>query len=161
MFGEFKTLVSKLKISGLANLANERGNAAVELALMMPILMLILFGIINFGVLIYNQSVITNAAREGARWASIHTTASNGITCTNSSSTAPVDPCQAAYSYAFNALVSFGGSYLLTASKITPADYNQGTPQSVTVSYTYTGIGWTFGSQGPTQYSATAVMIHD
>lgn len=128
---------------------------------MLPILLLILFGIINFGVLMYNQSVITNAAREGARWASIHTTSSSGITCSNSVSTTPIDPCQVAYTYAYNALISFGGSYLLTASKAAPANYNQGTPQSVTVAYTYTGIGWTFGSAAPTQYSATAVMIHD
>ena len=46
--------------------------AAVEFALVLPVLLLILFGIINFGTLMYDQAVITNAAREGARWASIN-----------------------------------------------------------------------------------------
>jgi len=46
----------------------ESGVAAVEFALILPVLMLILFGILNYGILLYDQAVITNAAREGARW---------------------------------------------------------------------------------------------
>jgi len=46
---------------------NERGVSAVELALIMPLLVIILFGIIEFGLILYNQQVITNASREGAR----------------------------------------------------------------------------------------------
>ena len=60
------------------------GSAVVEFAIVLPILLLIVFGIINFGVLMYNQSVITNAAREGARWASIHSTVTFGNGCSNS-----------------------------------------------------------------------------
>ena len=44
-----------------------RGAAAVEMTLMAPILLLILFGVIEFGVVLYNQAMITNASREGAR----------------------------------------------------------------------------------------------
>lgn len=44
-----------------------RGVAAVEFALILPVLVLILFGIIEFGLLLYDQQVITNASREGAR----------------------------------------------------------------------------------------------
>jgi Flp pilus assembly protein TadG len=94
---------------------SERGSVAVEFALLVPVLFLILFGIINFGVLMYNQAVITNAAREGARWAAIHTTTTYGLSCTNAYSLAPVDSCQTAYSYAYQNLISFGGNYLLTA----------------------------------------------
>lgn len=46
---------------------NERGAAAVEFALLLPVLMLILFGIIEFGMIMYSREVITNASREGAR----------------------------------------------------------------------------------------------
>ncbi len=46
---------------------NERGVSAVEFALILPVLVLILFGIIEFGLILYDQQVITNASREGAR----------------------------------------------------------------------------------------------
>jgi Flp pilus assembly protein TadG len=48
-------------------LKREEGAAAVEFALVLPILILILFGIIEFGFALYNKEVITNASREGAR----------------------------------------------------------------------------------------------
>ena len=48
-------------------LQNNRGAAAVELAICLPILTLLVFGSIEFGLLFYNQQVITNASREGAR----------------------------------------------------------------------------------------------
>jgi Flp pilus assembly protein TadG len=44
-----------------------RGAAAVEMTLMAPVLLLILLGVIEFGVVLYNQAMITNASREGAR----------------------------------------------------------------------------------------------
>lgn len=46
---------------------SQRGGSMVEFALILPILIILLFGIIEFGILIYNQQVLTNAAREGAR----------------------------------------------------------------------------------------------
>jgi uncharacterized membrane protein len=45
----------------------DRGAAAVELALVMPLLLLILFGIIDFGRMFNAQITLTQAAREGAR----------------------------------------------------------------------------------------------
>ena len=46
---------------------NERGVSAVEFALILPLLVLIIFGIVEFGTYIYNLQVLTNASREGAR----------------------------------------------------------------------------------------------
>ena len=46
---------------------NERGVAAAELALLLPVLLLILFGTIEFGMVMYGREVVTNASREGAR----------------------------------------------------------------------------------------------
>ena len=46
---------------------NERGAAAAEFALLLPVLLTILFGIIEFGMIMYSREVVTNAAREGAR----------------------------------------------------------------------------------------------
>ena len=46
---------------------NERGAAAIEFALVLPVLVLLLLGIIEFSVALYDKAVITNASREGAR----------------------------------------------------------------------------------------------
>ena len=46
---------------------SERGTSLVEFALVLPLLLIITFGIIEFSVMLYDQQVITNAAREGAR----------------------------------------------------------------------------------------------
>ncbi len=45
----------------------QKGVAAIEFAIVLPLLMIILFGIIEFGLLLYDKQVITNASREGAR----------------------------------------------------------------------------------------------
>jgi Flp pilus assembly protein TadG len=47
---------------------DEHGGSLVEFAIVMPLLFILLFGIIDFGILLYNQAVITNASREGARY---------------------------------------------------------------------------------------------
>jgi len=49
----------------------EKGAAAVEFAIILPLLVLIVFGTIEFSLMMFNKQVITNAAREGARAAII------------------------------------------------------------------------------------------
>ena len=44
----------------------------VEFALVLPLLLALLCGIIDFGWLYYNQITLNNAAREGARYAVVH-----------------------------------------------------------------------------------------
>lgn len=39
----------------------------MEFAIVLPVLVLLTFGLIEFGLLMYNQQVLTNAGREGAR----------------------------------------------------------------------------------------------
>ena len=45
----------------------ERGQAVIELALTLPLLLLVVMGIFDFGFLFQRYDVVTNAAREGAR----------------------------------------------------------------------------------------------
>jgi hypothetical protein len=45
----------------------EKGTASVEFALILPLLLLMLFLIIEFSIILYDKAVITNASREGAR----------------------------------------------------------------------------------------------
>jgi Flp pilus assembly protein TadG len=49
----------------------EGGAVAVELALILPILLLVVFGVIDFGRMLNAQIQLTQAAREGARWAAL------------------------------------------------------------------------------------------
>jgi Flp pilus assembly protein TadG len=50
---------------------NERGQTMVEFALVLPILALLLFGVIQFGIAFNNYITITDAARAGARRAAV------------------------------------------------------------------------------------------
>jgi hypothetical protein len=50
----------------------KRGQALVEFALVFPIAMSVIFGIIVFGMWVFYQQQLTNVAREGARFAAIH-----------------------------------------------------------------------------------------
>ena len=51
----------------MKKLINQKGTAAVEFALVLPLLMVIVFGIIDFSFVLYDKQIITNASREGAR----------------------------------------------------------------------------------------------
>ena len=48
-------------------LKNQSGTAIVEFAIIFPITMLLFFGIVEFGLMLFDKAVITNASREGAR----------------------------------------------------------------------------------------------
>jgi Flp pilus assembly protein TadG len=50
---------------------SERGAALVEFALTVPLLLVVIAGIVDFGFLFQRYEVVTNAAREGARLASL------------------------------------------------------------------------------------------
>ena len=53
---------------------NERGASAVEFAIVLPVLVIMVFGIIEFGIVFYNKAMITNACREAARAAIVYRT---------------------------------------------------------------------------------------
>ncbi|MHA7279172.1 TadE/TadG family type IV pilus assembly protein [Arthrobacter sp. MDT2-2] len=56
----------------MRRLRNERGAVAIEMALVLPVLLIILLGILEFGRVLNVQVSLTQAAREGARHAAIH-----------------------------------------------------------------------------------------
>lgn len=60
--------MKNLSTSRLSRLAkSEQGATAVEFALILPILAALIFGMIDFGRLMWQQEVLVNATREGAR----------------------------------------------------------------------------------------------
>ncbi|GMA28822.1 TadE/TadG family type IV pilus assembly protein [Arenivirga flava] len=71
--------------------ASEEGAAAVEFALVVPLLLTLLFGIIEFGAAYNAQILVTNAAREAARELSVEDGASTGsATATADAVLAPI-----------------------------------------------------------------------
>lgn len=60
------------KIKSLPIIANIRGNAVIEFALTLPILLLVVFGITEFGRMIMTTNVLNTASREGARYAAVN-----------------------------------------------------------------------------------------
>jgi Flp pilus assembly protein TadG len=49
----------------------DRGAAAVELALVLPLVLLLVCGIVDFGRILNMQITLSGAAREGARWVAL------------------------------------------------------------------------------------------
>jgi Flp pilus assembly protein TadG len=53
------------------SLKNQQGQSMVEFALVLPILALLLFGVIQFGIVFNNYITLTDATRAGARKAAV------------------------------------------------------------------------------------------
>ena len=110
--------------------SSQRGASAVEFGLLLPLLMIITFGIIEFGTYLYNQQVITNASREGAR---------AGIVARSPNRVPQSEINTVVQNYCANHLVTFGAA---TTPNVTyPLGYNStaafGTDLGVQVNYRY------------------------
>ncbi|MBM7557196.1 TadE/TadG family type IV pilus assembly protein [Halanaerobacter jeridensis] len=62
---------------------DETAQAMVELALVLPVLLLVLFGIVEFGRIFHSYLVIANAARVGARVGAIENNDSQIVSAVN------------------------------------------------------------------------------
>jgi Flp pilus assembly protein TadG len=129
---------------------SERGVAAVEFALVAPLLVFLLFAIIEFSLVLYDKAVITNATREGARFGSVHDPSG---TIDNAAIKNVVN------NYLNNKLISLGSSS--TANVLDP-QWNTPAPGflTVTANYTYDFLVLpNFGSMDTSiNLSATTVM---
>jgi Flp pilus assembly protein TadG len=102
-----------------------RGQALVEFAIVLPVFLLVLFGLIEFGYMLYSQMTVSNAAREAARAAVVDPDA-----CT-----IPV----LANATARGAATGLTGNFITVTAPAPPScgTAPQGTPISVTVDYQY------------------------
>ena len=105
-------------------LQNNRGVAAVELAICLPILILLVCGSIEFGLLFYNQQVITNASREGVR---------AGIVA----ETETADIIQIVENYCNGKLINLNGANELQADAVTVSAPDAQNDRTVRVTYDY------------------------
>ncbi len=114
----------------MKKLLDQKGTAIVEFAIVLPLLMAIVFGIIEFAFILYDKQIITNASREGARAGIV----SQSPKVTDAQIIAVVN------TYVSNYLVSFAVGGVTTT--ISPSGNRDllpfGTNLTVTVTYTYT-----------------------
>jgi Flp pilus assembly protein TadG len=107
----------------------QSGASAVEFAIILPILVLILFGIIEMGLALYDKAMITNASREGARAGILFrvppVTEEEIVNVVNT--------------YLGNNLITFGDPVGATVT-VTRGSFNPGDELKVSVSYTYTTL---------------------
>ena len=73
------------------NIRNERGAALVEAALVLPVLILIVFGITEFGRAMFITNTLNNVAREGARRAAVSSPLNASALETELQNTFPLD----------------------------------------------------------------------
>ena len=107
--------------------ARRGGQSLVEFVLILPVLLILLFGIIEFGLLLYNKQVITNASREGARYGIV----SRPTRRSKAEITAVVD------AYCANHLVTSGSPVPTTAVQPDPTGGTFGQNLTVTVTFHY------------------------
>ena len=68
-----------MRIGRHKNIKSEKGASAVEFALILPILVILIFAIFQFGIAYNNYIALTHAAREGARLAAVNFDEDPGI----------------------------------------------------------------------------------
>lgn len=91
----------------------EEGQTIIEFALIAIMFFMVFFGIIEFSFLMYNQQVVANAAREGARFGIVSRPDANKILVG--------DIENKAREYAENNLVSFGDKNFVPQATIEPS----------------------------------------
>jgi Flp pilus assembly protein TadG len=111
----------------------QRGAAAVEFAIVLPLLLIFIFGIIEFGILLYDKAIVTNASREGARTAILYHAPAGTSECMPATDVETV-----AENYCATHLINFSDATALsvTVSPITVGAAGM-TYRTVTVSYGY------------------------
>lgn len=104
----------------------QKGLAIVEAAIILPLFLVLMFGIIELGIVLYDKAVITNASREAAR---------SGIALKSPKLTTD-DIEQVAIDYCTDNLINFDAANLdVNADQSVPANF--GTPLIVAVQYDY------------------------
>lgn len=122
---------------------SDSGQALVEFAFVLPFILILLLGLIEFGVAFYNRAMLTNASREGARAGMTYTTDSSSNYWSLASMRTAVN--NAVNNYLQGRLINFGGNptWITVANRSGGSPYDpsfnvSGGTVDVTVTYTHT-----------------------
>lgn len=114
-------------------LKNQSGNALLEFAFTLPILLLVVAGLIDLSLIFYDKAVITNASREGARY---------GVAYRGTSYASLTAVQNYTQTYLANHLITFQSpapaATVITTSSATPPAF--GATLTVQVNYTYQSL---------------------
>lgn len=113
-------------------LSGDEGSTLVEMAFVLPILLVVLTGIFSFGIALNQDMVLTNAVNAGAR--------GFALSRSGTTSLAPsADPCLYAVTTAVSAASSLQASNMSFTFNYTPS--GSGNPNKGGSATTYTGTG--------------------
>jgi Flp pilus assembly protein TadG len=133
---------------------HELGQNLLEFALVLPMLMIVMFGVLDLGRVFFATISLTNAAREGVRYLTIHPDdVANDSAAFWGSKVAAID--EANYSG-----ISLGaGQVTVICSNADGDDYcDSGSPATVTVTYNFDLVlGWFLPT--PITLTRSAVML--
>lgn len=108
----------------------QAGATAIEFALVLPLYLLVIDGVMELSMVMYDQCIVLNAAREAAR---------TGVVLADPKMSV-IDITAVAQTYAHDYLLSFGATDGLNISVTQSVDGAYQTPLNVTVSYTYDSL---------------------
>lgn len=109
------------------NRRSDRGTAAVELALVMPLLLVLLLGTIGFGRAFHTKLELSNAAQEGARTLVFRAGATTADAVAATIAAATLSPALTAADVTTAAACSPGATVSVAARRHVTFDYYLGT----------------------------------
>jgi Flp pilus assembly protein TadG len=129
----------------MKEIIRQKGAAMVEFALVLPLFLVLVFGIIEFGIMLYDKALITNASREIARSnIALRVPALTGAQLITQSTAIKNNYCGLAISFASGATCNdylyYNGSNTALTSTGTSVITASGKSFRVTVNYTYTTL---------------------
>lgn len=134
-------------LSAAVKRGNNRGDVVIEFAIVFVLLLLILFGVIEFGWAFFTKAVVTNTAREGAR-----------LAVTPSASDATIVARVNSYLDNFLLTSSRTVEIIPSVSPGPPSSPPSGTNVTVRVTYNYTPLTSTFIRSTPWTIVAQSSM---
>lgn len=117
----------------IKNSESVEGQTVVEFALTLPLLLICIFGIIEFGLVMYDRAMVINASREGARAGIVFR--ADAVTG-EYSRISDTEIQSVVTNYLGNNLITFGSTNPLSV-QVAPRP-SDNSPVDVTVSYQYT-----------------------
>jgi len=113
-------------------LKRERAQSLVEFGMILPVLLIMAFGVIDFGMGLHSWITLTNATREGARLAAVHAASSGDTDCNPLPAVGTIERRICDTGANLNA-----DNMTITVTNADPAGTESGEPVTVTVNYEY------------------------